>query len=254
LHAEVVELLKEGRKVTGVQLKDGARIEAELTILATGAWTGKLVDLRGRATATGQVLLYLDLTDEEQERFGKMPVLLNMSTGLFIIPPANNVLKVARHAYGYQNPTLIKNPNGSGEVISVSLPKTGVDDPDQYVPKEGEDDCRKALREMIPSLAERPFTKGRVCWYTDTRTGDFLICYHPDFEGLFLATGGSGHGYKFLPVIGDRIVDTVSGNCPEEFKEKWAWRKEAVEDVSTQDGSRGGVPGLIFETEMKRGR
>jgi sarcosine oxidase/L-pipecolate oxidase len=30
-------------------------------------------------------------------------------------------------------------------------------------------------------------------------------------EGLFLATGGSGHGYKFLPVIGERIVDVVEG-------------------------------------------
>lgn len=253
LHAEVLELVKEGRKVTGVRLKDGEVHGAELIILATGAWTGKLVDLRGRATATGQVLVYLDITPEEQEKLGKMPVLLNMSTGLFIIPPANNVLKVARHAYGYQNPTMVKNPNGSAEMIEVSLPRTGVDDPNQYVPKEGEDDCRKALKEMIPSLGDRPFTRGRVCWYTDTTTGDFLISYHPEFEGLFLATGGSGHGYKFLPVIGDRIVDTISGKCPEEFREKWAWPKETVQDVSTQDGSRGGIQGLIFDTEMKKG-
>jgi sarcosine oxidase/L-pipecolate oxidase len=178
-----------------------------------------------------------------------------MSTGLFIIPPSNNILKVARHAYGYQNPTLIPHPTDpSLPSISVSLPLTGVDNPNQWVPFEGEASCRQALQEMIPSLGDRPFSNGRVCWYTDTTTGDFLICYHPDFEGLFLATGGSGHGYKFLPVIGDKIVDTVSGNCPEEFKEKWAWPKETVTEVSTQDGSRGGVPGLIFGTEMRRGR
>jgi sarcosine oxidase/L-pipecolate oxidase len=253
LHAEVQELVREGKKVTGVHLKDSSTVSADLVVLATGAWTGKLVDLRGRATATGQVLVYLDLTAAEQEKLGKMPVLLNMSTGLFIIPPANRVLKVARHAYGYSNPTSIKDPNGSGEMIEVSLPRTAVDDPSQWVPKEGESDCRRALREIIPSLGERPFKKGRICWYTDTPKGDFLITYHPDFDGLFLAMGGSGHGYKFLPAIGDKIVDCISGKCPEEFKEKWAWPKEAVDVVVTSDGSRGGVPGLVFDTEMTKG-
>jgi sarcosine oxidase/L-pipecolate oxidase len=253
LHGEVMELVKDGKKVTGVLLKDSSVLKADLVILATGAWTGKLVDLRGRATATGQVLMYLDLTASEQEKLGKMPVLINMSLGLFIIPPANRILKVARHAYGYLNPTLIKNPNGSGEMIEVSLPRTFVDDPEQRVPKEGEDDCRRALREMIPSLGDRPFKKGRVCWYTDTPNGDFLITYHPDLERLFLATGGSGHGYKFLPAIGDKIVDCIGGNCPAEFKEKWAWSKDIVENVVTKDGSRGGIPGLILDKEIKKG-
>lgn len=253
LHAEVRELAKKGKKVTGVFLTDNSTINADLVVLATGAWTGKLTDLRGRATATGQVLMYLELTAAEQEKLGKMPVLLNMSTGLFIIPPAKRILKVARHAYGYSNPTLIKDPNSSGNVIEVSIPKTAVDDPSQWVPKEGEDDCRRALREIIPSLGDRPFTHGRICWYTDTPKGDFLITYHPDFDGLFLATGGSGHGYKFLPAIGDKIVDCINGKCPEEFKDKWAWPKDAVDVVVTNDGSRGGVPGLVFDTEMKKG-
>jgi sarcosine oxidase/L-pipecolate oxidase len=253
VHAEVQQLVKVGRKVTGVWLQDGSVLSADLVILATGAWTGKLVDLRGRATATGQVLMYLDLTEAEQEKLGKMPVLLNMSSGLFIIPPAHRVLKVARHAYGYANPTSIPNPDGSGEMITVSLPRTALDDPSQWVPREGEDDCRRALREMIPSLGDRAFRSSKICWYTDTPQGNFLIAYHPEFEGLFLATGGSGHGYKFLPVIGEKIVDCVEGKCPVEFREKWAWPKEIVDDVLTQDGSRGGVPGLVLQTEMKKG-
>lgn len=65
--------------------------------------------------------------------------------------------------------------------------------------------CRQALSEIIPSLATRPFNKTRLCWYTDTPTGDFIITYHPSHPNLFLATGGSGHGYKFLPVIGDEV-------------------------------------------------
>jgi sarcosine oxidase / L-pipecolate oxidase len=240
-------------KVLGVRLKDGSTLHADLVILATGAWTGKLVDLRGRATATGQVLCYLDLTKEEQQRLGKMPVLLNMSSGMFIIPPRNRLLKVARHGYGYSNPVSIPSPSNREESITVSLPRTTLDDPNLWVPREGEEACRKALGEMIPELKDRPFTKSKICWYTDTPNGDFLITYHPELSNLFLATGGSGHGYKFLPVIGERIVDCVEGQCPVEFREKWAWPKETVENVVTEDGSRGGRPGMVLEEELRKG-
>ena len=80
-----------------------------------------------------------------------MPVLLNMSTGLFIIPPRNQVLKIARHGYGYSNPVSIPNPDSpGGEAIEVSLPRTSWEGRDQGVPWEGEVACREALREMIP--------------------------------------------------------------------------------------------------------
>jgi sarcosine oxidase/L-pipecolate oxidase len=246
------------RKVLGAKLKDSTSLLADLTILAAGAWTPSLIDLRGRATATGQVLCYLSLSAAEQERFAKMPVLLNMSTGLFIIPPTNRILKVARHSYGYSNPIAIPkpNPNPEGEEkekIEVSVPRTARDDPNLWVPEEGERACRQALREMIPELGDRPFATSKICWYTDTPEGNFLIDYHPRYEGLFLATGGSGHGFKFLPVIGERIVNCVEGRCPVEFKGKWTWREERVESVVTEDGSRGGRPGMVLDEELRKG-
>lgn len=254
LTATVDSLMKEGTKITGVKTSTGEKLEADLVILATGAWTGKLVDLTGRAQATGQVLCYLEITAEEQEKLGKMPVLLNMSTGMFIIPPRNRLLKVARHGYGYTNYTTIPHPLSSdaGKTLSVSLPHTKLDSPSLWVPPEGETACREALAEMIPSLATRPFSQSKICWYTDTPNADFIITYHPDFEGLFLATGGSGHGYKFLPVIGERIVDCVLRECPAEFVGKWGWPSEKVEKVVTEDGSRGGRAGMDLWEEMGR--
>jgi sarcosine oxidase/L-pipecolate oxidase len=234
-------------KISGVQLKSGQRIEADLVILATGAWTGKLINLSGRAQATGQVLCYLSLTEEEQERLGKMPVLLNMSTGLFIIPPQGRVLKVARHGYGYTNPTTV-----SSEQKGVSVPMTIYDNPSLQAPLEGQLACRGALEEMIPELKDRPFTHSKICWYNDTPKGDFLITYHPDYEGLFLATGGSGHGYKFLPVIGERIVDVMEGKG--DWVQKWAWPKDGVKEVVTEDGSRGGEMGMVLQIELQKGR
>jgi sarcosine oxidase/L-pipecolate oxidase len=155
------------RKVTGVELTDGNHIMADLVILATGAWTGRLVDLRGRAEATGQVLSYVEISDEEQAKLETMPILLNFSTGIFIIPPQNNLLKVARHAYGYRNPMQVPDPAASegddqSRTIEISVPENGLP-----APMEGQDACRKALRQMLPGFADRPFVKTRVCWYTD---------------------------------------------------------------------------------------
>lgn len=97
-------IFAEDKRATGVQLSDNTTIKADLIILATGAWTPKLVDLRGRAQSTGQVLAYLRITDEEEKQLANMPTLLNFATGMFIIPPRDNLLKIARHAYGYLNP------------------------------------------------------------------------------------------------------------------------------------------------------
>ncbi|KAK4677020.1 hypothetical protein QC764_408970 [Podospora pseudoanserina] len=244
--------------VTGVRLQDQRVLTADLVMVAAGAWTGSFVDLDGQAVATGQVLGYLNITEEEQEILGKMPVILNLSSGLFIIPPTNRVLKVARHAYGYTNPRTVHfpplpvSPTATSNCL-VSIPRTSLHDPDLVIPAEGEADLRAALREMtpLPGLVDRPFTKTRLCWYSDTRTADFLIDYHPHWKNLFVATGDSGHAFKFLPVIGDKIVDCIQRNCPPEFKEKWAWKEgEGANALFTEDGSRGGKPGLILEEEL----
>jgi sarcosine oxidase/L-pipecolate oxidase len=90
---------------------------------------------------------------------------------------------------------------------------------------------------------------------TDTRNGDFLISYHPKYKGLFIATGGSGHGFKFLPVIGDSIVECIQGRTPEDFKGRWEWPKERMpEEQWAGDGSRGGPVGQVLAEEMAKGR
>ncbi|KAI9709725.1 MAG: hypothetical protein M1820_003127 [Bogoriella megaspora] len=255
---EVGELVYEGdgRKVVGARLVGGWEVRADVTVMAMGAWSGKFVDLRGVASATGQVLAYIDLSQEEQERYRKSPVLMNMSRGMFVVPCSQGHLKVARHAYGYVNPVRIRHPDPlrRGEEITVSLPRTKMDDPELWIPDEGRKACREALREMVPDLGERPFSQTRICWYSDTPKGDYLITYHPRIEGLFLATGDSGHGFKMFPVLGDKIVDCLLGNTPDGFKDKWCWPKKPVDDlVWTEDGSRGGIKGMSLDAELRKG-
>lgn len=258
--AEISRLLfGNGNSVEGVELTSGEHIKADLTMLATGAWTPKFLDMRGLASASGQILAYLDITPEEQARLSLNPTLLNESTGMFIIPPKDNVLKVARHGYGYANPTTTPHPErpDSDEQITVSLPRTKQDDPDLQIPKEGQQACRSFLQQCIPDLGDRPFSHTRICWYSDTPKGDWLIDYHPQYRGLFVATGGSGHAYKFVPVVGERIVDIIAGKCRDELGEelrgKWSWpmQRHGEDHIWTNDW-RGGRKGMILNEELAR--
>ncbi|EPE02798.1 fad dependent oxidoreductase [Ophiostoma piceae UAMH 11346] len=260
VRGEVASFIKDETKkegtVTGVTLRDGRQLSADLTIAATGAWTESVVQsdkstFKNTLAATGQVLGYVPLTAEEHAQIVSIPVVLNLSTGLFVIPPAPDVLelKVARHAFGYINP----------DAPSSSTPLTHLTTPGLTIPAEGAAALRRGLTSMvpIPGVADRPFSKTRICWYTDTPTGDFIIDYHPHMPGLFVATGGSGHGFKFLPVLGEKIVDCVVGKCPEAFRTKWAWRESPSAEgeattVVTDDGSRGGLPGLILRDELAK--
>ncbi|KAI7281627.1 FAD dependent oxidoreductase [Hortaea werneckii] len=253
--AEVKRLVFGQGKVESVELVSGEQLQADLTILATGAWTPKLVDLQGICSSTGQILAYIDLTQDEQDRLGKNPTLLCENSGMFIIQPRGRQLKVARHGYGYANPTTIDHPEKPGEMITVSLPRTKLDDENLNIPAEGDKACREFLRKSIPYLAERPWTHTKICWYTDTPTGNWLIDYHPSYGNLFMATAGCGHGYKFLPNIGQRIADVMLGQdrdaLGKELRVKWRWpqQKHKTDHIWTDDW-RGGRKGMILDEEL----
>ncbi|BCS22655.1 NAD(P)/FAD-dependent oxidoreductase [Aspergillus puulaauensis] len=256
---EVSRLLfspKDNRTVTGVVLNNDKKeaITADLVILATGAWTASLIDLRGRAVSTGQAIAYMRISDEEQRLLENMPTILNFATGIFIIPPRNNLLKIARHAYGYHNPKAVTVPSSTtstGEKMQVSLPEKGVP-----IPLEGEAAFRVALKQLLPTFADRPFVDTRICWYTDTPKGDFIVTPHPTYPSLFLATGGSGHAYKFFPVIGDKVVDALEGKLDPELRELWQWPEAMDEDnfEGTEDGSRSGSKRLVLMEELAKSK
>ncbi|KAF7503415.1 hypothetical protein GJ744_003898 [Endocarpon pusillum] len=101
---------------TGIQLSSGEIRKASLVILATGSWTTTLVDLRGRAIATGQVLAYMPLSEGEHAALSRKPVHINMSRGMFVMPPqardgeSRREVKIARHGFGYRNPRMMREP------------------------------------------------------------------------------------------------------------------------------------------------
>lgn len=65
-----------------------------------------------------------------------------------------------------------------------------------------------------------------------TPTEDFIISPHPATGNLYVATVGSFHGFKFLPIIGKYVVQMLEGSLSSTWQKKWAWDKAEHEDPS----------------------
>ncbi|HXN66007.1 MAG TPA: FAD-dependent oxidoreductase [Candidatus Acidoferrales bacterium] len=76
---------------------------------------------------------------------------------------------------------------------------------------QGLDAARAYLAEHFPALADAPMVEARVCQYENTSNGDFLVDRHPDFDNVWIAGGGSGHGFKHGPAMGEYVVGRLAG-------------------------------------------
>lgn len=82
-------------------------------------------------------------------------------------------------------------------------------------------------RNAFGSLAEGlSFVQHRICWDAYSATTDFFVTPHPRSSNLYIATAGSLHGWKFLPVIGKYVSDMLEGKLDEKTAARWAWDRE----------------------------
>ena len=125
---------------------------------------------------------------------------LDLTTGFYCFPPnPDGIMKLAIHADGYvntSNPPDPKSTNeGSAQSSGISAPRTILTPgaADGFIPKRQVQILRHELSKVFPRLAEeKDFVATRLCWYTDTPSGDFIMDYHPDYTNLFVGGAGSG--------------------------------------------------------------
>lgn len=125
---------------------------------------------------------------------------------------------------------------------TVSSPKRDSNNADRsFLPDEADKALRDGLRQLLPEFLDHPWSNRRLCWYTDTPEGDFVVDYHPMLEGLFIAIGGAGHAFKFLPILGRYVADRFEHRVSDAIRQKWRLRSEEGEGkVKTGYGSRAG--------------
>ena len=200
-----VSLIQEGRRVTGAVATDGAELKADWVVVAAGVWTTILLpDLADRMWPVGQPIFYFKPEDIDSYRPPSFPPWgADIPRSGWYGFPANDegVLKMANH--------------GPGRRIHA--------DAERVIGPEEEANCRAFLNRSLPSLALLPFHDSKMCLYCDTWDGDFWIARDPERDGLVVATGGSGHAFKFAPVLGGLTADALEGT-ENTYSERFAWR------------------------------
>jgi len=230
-------------KATGITTASGHHHKADLLILACGGWTPSLLPTKLShllETTSGSVLSTRLPKDRPDlwNRFApaNFPVWSwNMGSysqpgkdigGIYGLPRTpEGVVKIAFRGAKWTN--YVHTHPETGE--KISYPKTDVDE----VPEEGMRVLRTFAAENMPELLDLELEKGRLCWYTDSVDNNFLIDRVPGVENLVVASGGSGHGFKFLPVLGEHVVDVVEGRGTA-YTRLFAWR-------SVPEGKRNGL-------------
>jgi glycine/D-amino acid oxidase-like deaminating enzyme len=106
-------------------------------------------------------------------------------------------------------------PDVEGRGVKVAIDRHGPPfDPDvgdRVVSNEGLAEARAYLARRLPELRHAPVAETRVCQYENTSNGDFLIDRHPEFENVWLVGGGSGHGFKHGPFVGEYVAARIEG-------------------------------------------
>ena len=70
---------------------------------------------------------------------------------------------------------------------------------------------REILHRRLPALADAPLLEARVCQYENTSNGHLLLDRLPGYDNVWIAGGGSGHGFKHGPAVGRHVADLIEG-------------------------------------------
>lgn len=172
----------------GLRLEDGSKIEADAYVFACGPWLGRLFPgVLGDEwiRASRQEVLYFG-TPAGSTRWtaGQFPIWIDFGE---------------RIVYGL--------PDLRGRGFKLADDTRGETfDPtngDRTATKESVARARKLLSERFPELANAPLIATEVCQYENSPDGHLLIDRHPGAGNVWFVGGGSGHGFKLSPVVGE---------------------------------------------------
>jgi sarcosine oxidase len=189
--------VKPGAIVSGsmreLQLDDGSHIEADAYVFACGPWLGKLFPevIGDRIRPTRQEVHYFG-TPAGSQRYlpANFPIWIDFGERIFYgIPDIHGRgIKIADDTRGEPiNPTSAnRTPTPAGIARARIL-----------------------IAERFPELANAPLVAAEVCQYENSPDGHLIIDRHPEAANVWLAGGGSGHGFKLSPAVGELVAQMV---------------------------------------------
>ncbi len=185
-----------------VVLAGGREVPADQVIVAAGPWVTKLLPhLGSRVTPSRQVLAYMEPPAHLAEAWAGSPMVLKIGhdTGFYAVPPVPGTgLKIGDHRFSLEG-----DPSAPREL------------------RPGEIDALLAeAREHLAELSSYKLVEGKVCFYDVEPRERFLA------ERLgpkaWVLSGFSGHGFKFGPLIGEKVAAAIDGKMSPEALAAWA--------------------------------
>lgn len=176
-----------------IALSDDSRFTADLYVFACGPWLGKLFpDVLGNLmTPTRQEVFFFG-TAPGDSQFGEdqLPVWIDHGDPMFYGIPGNQWrgFKLAADTRG---------------------PAFDPGDGDRTASPQAIQQARDYLAFRFPDLKNAPLLESRVCQYENTPDHNLIIDRHPQAENVWLVGGGSGHGFKHGPAIGEMLARLV---------------------------------------------
>jgi len=189
-----------GGRLANVRVAGIAPLEADAFVFACGPWLGGLFpDVIGRRiTPTRQDVYYFG-TPAGDPRYaeGELPIWLEVGDRLYYGIPGN-----AHRGFKISDDT--------------SGPRFDPTSGERTVLPDGLRRARAFLKRRFPELARAPLTGTEVCQYEATPDSDYILDRHPAASNVWIAGGGSGHGFKMGPVIGETLANAMLDNAPTE--------------------------------------
>ncbi|MEZ5403376.1 MAG: FAD-dependent oxidoreductase [Bryobacteraceae bacterium] len=173
------------------------RWKADAYVFACGPWLGELFPdlLSGKLTATRQDVFYFGAPAGDS-RFDEnhFPAWVDNSEVRYYGIPGNE---------------------GRGFKAARDVPGEALDPTraDRTVSGEELEDIRRYLARRFPAMAGAPLVESRVCQYEMSADGDLILDRAPGHDNVWIAGGGSGHGFKLGPAVGERMAALVLGKA-----------------------------------------
>jgi sarcosine oxidase len=181
-----------GRRLEAVSLNNNETLRADTFVFSCGPWLRKMFPTAiGKKIATPRC---------EVAFFGQ---------------PAGDT-RFSWPNFPYVNDGMSTYPvlDGSGFKVVIPVGRGEVDpDNQERIPTDEQvSRAREWLGVRVPAMKEQPIVDYRVCQFEMTADENFIIDKHPDYDNVWIAGGGSGHGFKHGPVIGEYVAGRVSGD------------------------------------------
>lgn len=184
--------------VSGVELESGDTLGADVVVFACGPWLPRLFpELLGDRirVVRRDVLLFGPPAGDARFSHPHLPNWSEGGQGVYGFPDVFGAgFKVA--------------PSGGNQSIDP-------DTDDRFPAQESIARARAYLALRFPAMARQPLVHYRVCQLENTTNEHFIIDRHPAMENVWIAGGGSGHGFKHGPALGNYIARRVNGEDPD---------------------------------------